>query len=99
MTQIIMKIINPVDQKNIENSVESVSQDIFQELPGLTQGQAIIAGDAVNTTVMVQIRERLIKHGGTSLNAGKEWDDLWEPVGDESGKPNMDPEDEEDELF
>ena len=99
MSQVIMKIINPLDQKNIENSVESLSQDIFQELPGLTQGQAILAGDAVNTTVMVQIRERLIKHGGTSLNAGKEWNDLWEPIEDESKKPIIESENDDEDLF
>jgi DNA helicase HerA-like ATPase len=77
MTQIIMKITNPVDQQNIRNSVESVSADIMLELPGLTRGQAIVAGDAINTPVMVQIRNRLISPGGSSILTGKEWKDKW----------------------
>ncbi len=78
MTQIIMKITNPIDQKNISDSVESVSSDLMAELPGLTQGQAIVVGTAINTPVMVQIRSRLIPHGGSSISTGKEWARFYE---------------------
>jgi DNA helicase HerA-like ATPase len=79
MTQIIMKITNPVDQQNIRNSIESVSADIMLELPGLTRGQAIVAGDAINSPVMVQIRNRLITPGGSSISASSEWKATWKP--------------------
>ncbi|MHA1820744.1 MAG: ATP-binding protein [Promethearchaeota archaeon] len=77
MTQIIMKIINPVDQSNIRESLESVSDDIISELPGLTKGQAIIAGEAINTPVLIKIRERITTHGGADAHATREWDDYY----------------------
>ncbi|MBD3353493.1 MAG: DUF87 domain-containing protein [Candidatus Lokiarchaeota archaeon] len=73
MTQIIMKIINPIDQKNIRDSVEAVSEDIIDELPGLTMGQAVIAGEAINTPVLINIRERITEHGGDSPEAVENW--------------------------
>jgi DNA helicase HerA-like ATPase len=80
MTQIIMKMINPVDQQNIKNSVEGISVDLINELPGLTRGQAVIIGEAVNTPVLIQIRTRQTTHGGSSIDAVKEWGDKWAPA-------------------
>mgnify|MGYP001012701848 CR=1 FL=1 len=73
MTQVVMKMKNESDQQNIKSSLESFSADMIAELPGLTRGQAIIAGTAINTPVLVQIRERYIRHGGTSTNAVEAW--------------------------
>jgi len=73
MSQIIMRIKNPIDQKNIRDSVESVSDDIIEDLPSLTMGQAVIAGECINTPVLVNIRQRITKHGGESLNSVEEW--------------------------
>lgn len=73
MSQIIMKIKNPVDQKNIRDSIESVSEDLINELPGLTKGQALISGEAINTPVLINIRKRLTTHGGQSHDAVKSW--------------------------
>ncbi|MBN2151162.1 MAG: ATP-binding protein [Candidatus Lokiarchaeota archaeon] len=80
MTQIIMKMINPVDQQNIKNSVEGISADLIEELPGLTRGQAVVIGEAINTPVLIQIRSRQTKHGGSSIDAVKEWEDKWAPA-------------------
>jgi len=80
MTQIIMKMINPVDQQNIKNSVEGISADLIEELPGLTRGQAVVIGEAVNTPVLIQIRSRQTKHGGSSIDAIKEWGEKWAPA-------------------
>ncbi len=73
MTQIIMRIVNPADQENIRNSIESLGRDMIEELPGLTKGQALVAGVSINAPVLIRVRERLTKHGGTSKDAPKEW--------------------------
>jgi len=73
MTQVIMKIINPADQENIKQSVEAVTADILRELPALTKGQAVVVGDAINTPVLVKIRERYTTHGGESHDAPAIW--------------------------
>lgn len=68
-----MRIVNPSDQESIRTSVESVGREVLKELPGLTKGQAIVSGRAVNTTVMIKVRERVTSHGGESKNAPEEW--------------------------
>lgn len=67
-SNIIMKIRNEADQKSIRRSVESASEDLINDLPGLTPGQAVIAGECLHTPVLAQIRERRTKHGGETPN-------------------------------
>jgi len=73
MTQCIMRIVNPVDQARVAESVESVGRDLLAELPALSKGQAIVAGSSVNTPVMVQVRTRLTPHGAENPDAPAEW--------------------------
>ena len=77
-TQIIMQIQNPLDQDAVRRGVEDVGEDLLAELPGLTPGQAIIAGDSVNTPFLARIRDRFTQHKAESLEASKLWRDRWE---------------------
>jgi uncharacterized protein len=80
MTQIIMRIVNPIDQDTVAKSVEGAGRQLLDELPALTKGQAIVSGVAVNTPVMCQIRERHTKHGGETFDAPAEWAE-WHSTG------------------
>jgi DNA helicase HerA-like ATPase len=73
MTQCIMRIINPVDQARVAESIESVGRDLLTELPALSKGQVIVAGASVNTPVLVQVRKRHTTHGAESPDAPREW--------------------------
>ncbi len=73
MTQVTMRIINPVDKNQIAASIESMSQDILDELPALAKGEAIVSGVAINTPTLVRVRARLTEHGGISRDAPEEW--------------------------
>jgi DNA helicase HerA-like ATPase len=73
MTQIIMRIVNPIDQQTVAQSVEGAGRSMLAELPALTKGQAIICGVGVNTPVMCRIRPRLTAHGGETFDAPAEW--------------------------
>ena len=73
MTQIIMRIVNPIDQDTVAKSVEGAGRQLLDELPALTKGQAVISGVGVNTPVMCRIRERLTRHGGETFDAPGEW--------------------------
>jgi hypothetical protein len=81
-TQITMQITNPTDQQAIKDAVESAGETILDELPGLTKGQAVVAGDAVNTPVLAKIRERHTDHGAESLAADQEWRTAYEEAQD-----------------
>jgi uncharacterized protein len=73
MSQFVMRIVNPVDQESLKYGVEAAGRDLLKELPALTKGQVIIAGACVNTPVLCQVRSRLTKHGGETLDAPSEW--------------------------
>lgn len=73
MTQIIMRIVNPIDQQTVAQSVEGAGRAMIAELPALTKGQAIISGVGINTPVMCRIRPRLTEHGGETFDAPDEW--------------------------
>lgn len=73
MTQVIMRIVNPVDQDTVAKSVEGAGRQLLDELPALTKGQAVISGVGVNTPVMCRVRERITRHGGETFDAPGEW--------------------------
>jgi hypothetical protein len=73
MTQIIMRIVNPIDQQTVAQSVEGAGRAMLAELPALTKGQAVISGVGINTPVMCRIRPRLTTHGGETFDAPTEW--------------------------
>jgi DNA helicase HerA-like ATPase len=73
MTQVIMRIVNPIDQDTIAKSIEGAGRQLLDELPALTKGQAIISGVGVNTPVMCRIRPRITQHGGETFDAPNEW--------------------------
>ncbi|KCZ71921.1 putative ATPase [Candidatus Methanoperedens nitroreducens] len=74
MTQITMRIINPGDQQQIAQSIETASRDLISELPSLAKGQAIISGVAINTPTLVRIRKRLTSDiKGRSKDAPMIW--------------------------
>lgn len=80
MTQMIMKIINPVDQSTIAKSVESAGKELLDELTKLTRGQAIISGSAINSTVLCNVRKRITEHGGETIDAPNSWINFFDPV-------------------
>jgi DNA helicase HerA-like ATPase len=77
MTQCIMRIVNPIDQARVAESVESVGRDLLDELPALSRGQVIVAGASVNTPVLVQVRQRLTTHGAENPDAPRAWLDYF----------------------
>lgn len=72
-TQIIMKIVNPLDQDFIRKSAEAVTEDVIKDLPGLGRGEAIITGSAINFPMHVKIKERDTKPGGVDIDIIGEW--------------------------
>ncbi len=74
MTQITMRIINPTDQQQIAQSIESASRELISELPSLAKGQAVISGVAINTPTLVRIRKKLTSDlKGRSKDAPALW--------------------------
>ena len=89
MTQIIMRIVNPIDQQTVAQSVEGAGRAMLAELPALTKGQAIISGVGINTPVMCRIRQRITAHGGETFDAPAEWMN-WHSAGEQSKREQDD---------
>lgn len=83
MTQVIMRIVNPIDQQTVAQTVEGAGRAMLAELPALTKGQAVISGVGINTPVMCRIRPRLTAHGGETIDAPAEWA-RWHSTGESS---------------
>lgn len=73
MTQIVLRIVNPIDQTSVAAAVETASREVLDELPVLSKGQAIALGASLNAPAMVQVRQRLTRHGGEDLDAPAQW--------------------------
>ncbi|MEM2865122.1 MAG: ATP-binding protein, partial [Candidatus Bathyarchaeia archaeon] len=67
-SQIVMKLTNPQDQKAVAESSERMSRDLLSDLPGLNPGEAVIVGDITKAPVMVKIRQRRTREGGSDID-------------------------------
>jgi hypothetical protein len=74
-TQIVMRIVNPIDQDYIRKSAESITDDIINDLPSLARGEAIVCGSAVNCPMHIKIRKRETKCGGPNLDIVNAWEE------------------------
>ncbi|MFT4261522.1 MAG: ATP-binding protein [Candidatus Woesearchaeota archaeon] len=64
-TQLILKVTNPNDLKALSNSVEGLTGNTEKEIQNLVIGQGLITG-ITDMPLLVNIRPRKSKHGGTS---------------------------------
>ncbi len=68
-SQIILRVTNPRDQQAIENASEQMSRDLYENLPGLNRGEAIIVGPITKMPVMIKTRKRITKEGGIDIDS------------------------------
>jgi DNA helicase HerA-like ATPase len=77
-SQIIMRLTNPHDQSAVSSSSERLSETLMDDLPGLNTGEAVIVGEMTRAPVMLSVKKRSTKEGGsdidivTKLKAAKE---------------------------
>ncbi len=67
-SEIILRVTNPIDQKAIIESGESISESVLNDLPSLNVGEAILVGQFVRTPVYVKIRPRESMEGGGDID-------------------------------
>ncbi|KXB08695.1 hypothetical protein AKJ56_00600 [candidate division MSBL1 archaeon SCGC-AAA382N08] len=98
-SNIIMKIKNEADQNSIRKSVEAASEDLVRDLPGLTPGQAVIAGEGLNTPVLAKIRKRKTKHGGTTPNVAEECKAAYDELAEKKNRLDREMEEVDKEVL
>jgi hypothetical protein len=67
-SQIIMRITNPDDQQAIARSSERLGQTLLNDLPGLSTGEAVIVGEMTRAPVMVRVKKRRTREGGSDID-------------------------------
>ena len=67
-TQVVLKVTNPNDLKAIVASVEGITSETADEVQRLPIGSALVAGGRLTQPVFVEIRPRLTRHGGRSID-------------------------------
>ena len=67
-SQIIMRLTNPDDMSAVRRSSEGLSEDLFNDLPGLNKGEAVIVGDLTKIPTMVKVSGRTTAEGGSDID-------------------------------
>jgi len=67
-SQIIMRLTNPEDMSAVRRSSEGLSEDLFQDLPGLNKGEAVVVGELTKVPTMIKICGRKSKEGGSDID-------------------------------
>ncbi|MGD0803523.1 MAG: ATP-binding protein [Candidatus Bathyarchaeia archaeon] len=67
-SQIIMRLTNPDDMSAVRRSSEGLSEELFQDLPGLNRGEAIIVGELTKVPTMVKVTGRQSGEGGSDID-------------------------------
>jgi hypothetical protein len=66
-SQIVMKLTNPEDQEAVKKSSERMSHELIGDLPGLNVGEAVIVGEVTPAPVMIKVRPRKTREGGSDI--------------------------------
>lgn len=67
-TQVVLKVTNPNDLKAIVSSVEGITNETANEIQRLSVGVCLVAGGGLTQPVLVDVRPRVTRHGGASVD-------------------------------
>ncbi len=71
--KIILKLVEPSDQRYVQRATETLSEELLQLLPSLNTGEAVILGMMTPLPALVKIDKARHKTGGTDIRAHEEW--------------------------
>jgi DNA helicase HerA-like ATPase len=67
-SQIVMRITNPDDQQAVAKSSERLGEALLNDLPGLNTGEAVLVGEMTRAPVMVMVKKRRTREGGSDID-------------------------------
>jgi DNA helicase HerA-like ATPase len=74
---IIMRMVNPADQKFVRQVIESLGEEEAKLLPDLNVGEAILSGQLINFPVLVRIKEPESKGEHEEQDAFASLEEAW----------------------
>lgn len=88
---IILRLVEPQDQRHVQSASESLSEDLIKQLPSLNVGEAIVLGLMVKVPTLVKIDEFKGRTVGSDINIIEQWEST-------KSKQLNDIKDQEDEF-
>ncbi len=77
---IILKLVEPEDQKHVQRASESLSQELMDYLPGLNPGEGIIIGNMTRIPLLVKIDKAEEKIEGNDIHVVEEWQQILDDI-------------------
>ena len=74
-TKVILRIVEPEDQKYIQKASEDLGEDLVKDLASLGIGEAVITGTAIKLPAIVKIDRFDGAYGGEDINIYEEWNE------------------------
>jgi DNA helicase HerA-like ATPase len=81
---IILKLVEPGDQRHVQQASESLSADLVGQLPSLNVGEALVMGQMVPVPALVKIDLAKAKREGNDINPIKAWKEYREKKKDKA---------------
>lgn len=72
-TKIVLRIVEPNDQRYIQQASEQISEDLLSDIASLGVGEAVIVGPAIKIPAAVKIRKFQGQYGGRDVDIVSEW--------------------------
>lgn len=70
---IILRLVEPKDQRHVQTASESLSEDLVKQLPSLNIGEALVLGLMTKVPTLVKIDEFKGRHHGGDLDIVEQW--------------------------
>lgn len=71
--KIVLRIVEPTDQRYVREASEQLSEDLTKVLPSLNPGEAIVVGSMTRIPALVKIDKCPARTGGADVDAVREW--------------------------
>lgn len=72
-TKIVLRIVEPNDQRYVQQASEQISEDLLSDIASLGIGEAVVVGPAVKIPAAVKIRRFRGHYGGRDIDVLSEW--------------------------
>ncbi len=83
---IILRLVEPQDQRHVQSASESLSDDLLSQLPSLNIGEAVVVGLMTKIPTLVKIDKFKGKMVGSDLDIVNEWKTITEKKNESSQK-------------
>ncbi len=70
---IILRLVEPGDQRHVQQASESLSSDLVEQLPSLNVGEALVMGTMIPVPALVKVKLAKAKRSGNDISAVGQW--------------------------